>query len=195
MYREKNILKDNYNRNNFTFFNIFKDLYPNTTEFLVDVILYVVIVVNILTILFFTIVKNVEKEIIQTQIFNLLDSIFIIDKNTFSGNVLYENLIKKINSVQIKQEEEEKIKTHNDKIFRNSMIFLLITNIIGIASLFVLWKYQKFDILYYLKKNSILGILVIFTEILFLYIISKNYIYIDRKYIFKTIQQKILKNN
>jgi len=178
--------------------NLFKGLYPNNTELIVDVILYVIIVVNILTILFFTIVKNVEKEIIQTQIDNLLDSI-LVDDNTIKGNILYEQLYKlmkqiiitKLNSIPINQEEEEKTKKHNDEIFKNSMIFLIVINIIAMISLIYLWKSNNFDILYYLKKNFILGIFVIITEILFLYIISKNYIYIDKKYIVKILQQKL----
>lgn len=198
-------IENNYENGNifnkeFSYFNLFKNLYPNTNELAVDIILYVTLVVNILTFLFFTVVKNVEKEIIQTQINNLLDSL-LINEDTVSVNALYEqqykiakqNLIAKINSVQIDQEEEEKIKKHNDEIFKNSMIFLLVINILCIFSLFVLWKYNKFDILYYLKKNFILGIFVILTEILFLYVISKNYMYIDKKYILKILQQKITK--
>lgn len=199
------IIENNYENGNifnkeFSYFNLFKNLYPNTNELVVDIILYVTLVVNILTFLFFTVVKNVEKEIIQTQINNLLDSL-LINEDTVNVNVLYEqqykiakqNLIAKINSVQIDQEEEDKIKKHNDEIFKNSMIFLLVINILCIFSLFVLWKYNKFDILYYLKKNFILGIFVILTEILFLYVISKNYMYIDKKYILKILQQKITK--
>lgn len=189
-----------YTQDDNSLFRLFKDLYPNRTEFIVDVILYVVLVVNILTILFFTIVKNVEKEIIQNQINNLLDST-LIDENTVSENILYEqqyklvkqNLIAKINSIPVNQNEEDKIKKHNDEIFKNSMIFLVIINVIGIICLVFLWRYQNFDILYYLKKNFVLGIFVFLTEILFLYVISKNYMYIDKKYIMKILQQKIIK--
>ena len=189
-----------YTQNDNSLFRLFKDLYPNRTEFIVDVILYVVLVVNILTILFFTIVKNVEKEIIQNQINNLLDST-LIDENTVSENILYEqqyklvkqNLIAKINSIPVNQNEEDKIKKHNDEIFKNSMIFLVIINVIGTICLVFLWRYQNFDILYYLKKNFVLGIFVLLTEILFLYVISKNYMYIDKKYIMKILQQKITK--
>lgn len=189
-----------YTQDDNSLFRLFKDLYPNRTEFIVDVILYVILVFNILTILFFTIVKNVEKEIIQNQINNLLNSI-LIDENTFDESILYEqqykfvkqNLIAKINSIPVNQNEEDKIKKNNDEIFKNSMIFLVIINVIGIICLVFLWRYQNFDILYYLKKNLVLGIFVFLTEIMFLYVISKNYMYIDEKYIMKNLQQKITK--
>ena len=41
-----------------------------------DIIMYVILVCNILTILFFTIVKDIEGEIVKDQINNLLDDIF-----------------------------------------------------------------------------------------------------------------------
>jgi hypothetical protein len=207
LYTLNNISESSYYKNDlekyeskFTFFNLFKDLYPNSTELIVDIILYVIVVVNILTVLFFTIVKNVEKEIIQTQINNLLETT-LIDENTFSGNIFYkeqhkllmQNLVTKLNSIPINKEEEDNIKKNNDEIFKNSMIFLAIINVVSIFLLFILWKNNNFDILYYLKKNAILGIFVIFTEILFLYFISRNYMYIDKKYILKTLQQKISK--
>jgi len=183
--------------------SIFDELYPNNIELFVDIILYVIIVVNILTILFFTLVKDVEKEIVQTQINNILDSILIDEKSlgetTFYNNIpikkynlIKQNIISKLNSFPVNQ-EEDKIKKHNEEIFKNSMIFLAILNVIGIIVLFFLWKYKSFDIIYYLKKNLVLGIFVVLTEILFLYIISKNYIYIDKKYIIKKLQEKITK--
>ena len=180
-------------------------MYPNNIELFVDIILYVIIVVNILTILFFTLVKDVEKEIVQTQINNILDSILIDEKSlgetTFYNNIpikkyynlMKQNVISKLNSFPINKEEEDKIKKHNDEIFKNSMIFLVILNIVGISVLVLLWKLKNFDIVYYLKKNFVLGIFVVLTEILFLYIISKNYIYIDKKYIIKKLQEKITK--
>jgi hypothetical protein len=186
--------------------SLFDELYPNNIELFVDIILYVIIVVNILTILFFTLVKDVEKEIVQIQINNILDSI-LIDEKTLDETTLYngvipikkyynlmkQNLISNLNSVPVNQEEEDKIKKHNDEIFKNSMIFLVILNVIGIIFLVLLWKFKNFDIVYYLKKNFVLGIFVVLTEILFLYIISKNYIYIDKKYIIKNLQKKITK--
>lgn len=184
--------------------NLFYELYPNNIELFVDIILYVIVVINVLTILFFTLVKDVEKEIVQTQINNILDSILVDEKSLdettlYNGSIplkqyyisMKQNLISKLNSIPINQEEEEKIKKHNNEIFKNSMIFLVILNIIGIVILTLLWKFNNFDIVYYLKKNFVLGIFVVLTEILFLYIISKNYMYIDKKYIMKKLQEKI----
>ena len=52
-------------------------------------------------------------------------------------------------------------------------------------------QYSKYDFIYYLKKNIILGIFVIMTELLFLFVISKNYIYIDKKYVLSETMKKI----
>ena len=200
IYGNGQFIQDGNNTN-----SIFDELYQNNIELIVDIILYVIVVVNILTILFFTLVKDVEKQIVQTQIDNILDSI-LVDEKSFGETVfnnesslinkyslLKNNLILKLNSVPVNQEEEDKIKKHNEEIFKNSMIFLAILNVIGIIVLFFLWKYKSFDIIYYLKKNLVLGIFVVLTEILFLYIISKNYMYIDKKYIIKKLQEKTTK--
>jgi hypothetical protein len=211
----------NVSNNNKMFFG---DLYSSYTEMMADIIIYVILVCNILTILFFTLIKDVEGEIVKQQINNLLDDIFnglkdekTENKNTNDTNILNntlnnkqqqqseyifdklnniknnykEELIKKLNDTEIDNESEKKIKENNDIIFNKSLITLGIVNGICIIILFGLWKYKKFDIIYYIKKNLILGIFVIITELIFLYIISKNYIYVDKKYIIMETIKKI----
>ena len=78
-------------------------------------------------------------------------------------------------------------------IFKKSMTFLGVINIVCLVILILLWKYKKFDFMYYIKKNFILGLFVIMTELIFLYIISKNYIYIDKKYVIMETIKKISK--
>lgn len=214
----------------------FSDLYPNYTEMISDIIMYVIIVCNILTILFFTLVKDVEGEIVKQQINNLLDDIFSntednntkplpensknkdsneqnnqilsdLDKLDDKYNVdtvslinklnLYRNTVKmnmrsKIQNFQPDQETEDKIKDNNKAILNKSIIALVIINIAAIICLIGLWLYNRYDYVYYLKKNAILGVFVILTEILFLYVISKNYIYIDKKYVITETIKKII---
>lgn len=191
------------NKNNI----FFGELYKSYSEMIGDIIIYVLLLCNILTILFFTVVKDVEREIVKEQINNLLDDIFNTNninkeynlnsevKNIFDKlNIKYnykEELVKKINEIEISNESEKKIKENNDTIFNNSLIILSIINVFCIVILLGLWKYKNFNIIYYIKKNFILSIFVIITELIFLYIISKNYIYIDKKYIFIETMKKI----
>ena len=202
----------------------FKDLYPSYTEMVADIIMYVVLVCNILTILFFTIIKDIEGEIVKEQINNLLDDIFsditinniendkknnnkpdikntneqnqinlIIQKMEILKNNFNKKLTSKINNIQPDKETEKKIKKNNEEIFKKSLNVLLYINLFCIFLLFALVIYNRYDFVYYLKKNIILGIFVIITELLFLYIISKKYVYIDKKYVIMETMKKILK--
>lgn len=226
---EKNNSKTDYNaiknKNNVNDNMFFKDLYSSYTELISDVIIYVILVCNILTILFFTLIKDVEGEIVKQQINNLLDDIFsdikTNDNSSNNGNKLNDFIIsntnndlqaqnilnkynniknnlkvemtKKLENIGSDTESEKKIKENNEMIFKKSMTFLAIVNIVCLIVLFLLWNYKKFDIIYYIKKNFILGIFVIMTELIFLYIISKNYIYIDKKYVIMETIKKISK--
>jgi len=209
----------NYIKNNNMFF---KDLYSSYTEMISDIIIYVILVCNILTILFFTIIKDVEGEIVKQQINNLLDDIFstikinnnaytdklnnlfisntnnnealiILDKFNNIKNNLKVEMTQKIENITSDKETEKKIKENNEMIFKKSMTFLGLINIVCLVILILLWKYKKFDFMYYIKKNFILGLFVIITELIFLYIISKNYIYIDKKYVIIETIKKISK--
>ena len=100
-------------------------------------------------------------------------------------------MIRKIENINSDIESETKIKENNEMIFKKSMTFLSIINIVCLVILILLWKYKNFDIMYYIKKNIILGLFVILTELIFLYIISKNYIYIDKKYVITETIKKI----
>jgi len=210
---------NNYVKSNNMFF---KDLYSSYTEMISDIIIYVILVCNILTILFFTIIKDVEGEIVKQQINNLLDDIFSIIKinnnvntdklnNLFISNTnnnesqitldnfnniknnLKVEITQKIENITSDKETEKKIKENNEMIFKKSMTFLGVINIVCLVILILLWKYKKFDFMYYIKKNFILGLFVIMTELIFLYIISKNYIYIDKKYVIMETIKKISK--
>jgi hypothetical protein len=225
IYHEKNTnervsnIQSNKERNNNRFFD---KLYPSYTEMISDIIIYVILVCNILTILFFTLIKDIEGDIVKKQINYLLDDIFNIksddknDNNESNGmnNIIktnnqdiqtiynkwndvkntYKNeIIKKLNETATDNESEKLIKENNDKIFNKSLLVLGIVNGICIIILFILWKYNKFDIMYYIKKNFILGIFVIITELVFLFAITKNYIYIDKKYVMMETMKKISK--
>lgn len=210
----ENIKSGNTVKNNNIFF---KDLYSSYTEMISDIIIYVILVCNILTILFFTIIKEVEGEIVKQQINNLLDDIFstikfnnntdnvnnlyisnsndkeknILDKFNNTKNNLNVEFIRKIENITSDIETEKKIKENNEIIFKKSMTFLAIINIVCLVILILLWKYKNFDFMYYIKKNLILGLFVIVTELIFLYIISKNYIYIDKKYVITETIKKL----
>uniref|UniRef100_A0A6C0I6T2 Uncharacterized protein n=1 Tax=viral metagenome TaxID=1070528 RepID=A0A6C0I6T2_9ZZZZ len=258
-------LKINQKKNNM----YFGDLYPSYTEMLSDIIIYVILVCNILTVLFFTIVKDIEGNIVKQQINYLLDDIFSSVKNTngtetqtintnenknieeikklynvntpeeikklydvntpeeikkliqdninnsniknsnntnqFDPELIIQNFQKykqdlktslknSINNLQSDNITEQKIKKNNDEIFKKSIMILSIVNIICLILLAVLWFYNKYDIVYYLKKNIILSLFVIVTELLFLYIISNKYMYIDKKYVMMETIKKINKN-
>jgi hypothetical protein len=164
-----------------SFKRFFSELYPNYIECISDIIIYVLIVCNILTILFFTIVKDVEGEIVKQQINNLLDDIFINIKNpNYNSNINHRNQLlndkndkksdnnlinqnfsindikiffkKKMEEIKIDEETENKIKENNNKILKISLFTLLIINILCIIILFVLWKINNYDYIYYLKK-------------------------------------------
>lgn len=183
----------------------FNELYPNYTEMISDIIIYVILVCNILTILFFTLVKDVEGEIVKEQINNILSDIIPKIKINKDINFMKNNinkldeflnnfeikLISNFDKLGINEEIENKIKKNNEEIFKKSMVSLLILNVVCFIILILLWKFNKFDFVYYLKKNLILGIFVIFTELIFLYIISKKYIYIDKKYVILETLKKI----
>lgn len=200
---------------------LFGSIYPTYTEMISDIILYVIVVCNILTILFFTLVKDIEGDIVKQQINNLLDDIFIdnnmnnpkksdselhnapqnnyvnsdttklINMINLYKNDIKNNMLNRMQNYKPDENSENIIKDNNEKIFNKSMIALAIINVSSIIVLFILWKYNKFDIVYYIKKNLILGIFVVLTEILFLYVISKNYIYIDKKYVLTETLKKI----
>ena len=231
--------------------NYFNELYPSYTEMISDIIIYVILVCNILTILFFTLVKDIEGNIVKQQINYLLDDVFsnikyednVNDEENINGgenindgeNINEDDILKKIkelttsdfsdkNSLQTKNNErnivkkikqyltnlnitlkskltqiqpeettETKIKENNQEIFNKSMIILSIINVICIILLIGLWFYNKYDYIYYLKKNIILSIFVIITELIFLYVISNKYMYIDKKYVLMETLKKINK--
>ena len=173
-----------------------------------------------MTILFFTLLKKIESDIVKKQITDILDDIFLNNEDTtiFSNvnlpkiynfkNKVIDNfnididilqkiqsnfkiyLKTKLNNIQSDTHNDNDIKINNEKIFKKSMLALLTINIICIFLLFALWSLNKYDIVYYLKKNLVLCVFVLLTELIFVYFITKKYVYIDKKYILLQLLNK-----
>ena len=174
-------------------------LYKNYTEMIADNLMYIVLIFNIITILFFTIIIKIEKEITKKQLLN------VFNKYSIFKNVKIDN----IDSIQIDGESyfqtynnkssvnknhtsdvDIEIENNNRKVIRSTFKLLVIVNIITLISLFILYIISPYDLLSFIFKNSINSFILLLIEILFVYVITVNYIYIDENFLIKYIIQK-----
>ena len=101
-----------YPKNKVFFFN---ELYSSYTEMISDVIIYVILVCNILTILFFTIVKDIEGEVIKDQLYNILNDVFMESNKNNDINYLQRQSDENMNNIE-NNEDNNPLKNNINKI-------------------------------------------------------------------------------
>ena len=177
-------------------------LYKNYTEMIADNLMYIVLIFNIITILFFTIIIKIEKEITKKQLLNVFNK-YSIFKNVKIDNIdsikidgksintyLNNNNNKSVKNKSHTSDVDIEIENNNRKVIRSTFKLLVIVNIITLISLFILYIISPYDLLSFIFKNSVNSFILLLIEILFVYIITVNYIYIDENFLIKYIIQK-----
>ena len=176
--------------------NVSNDLYDNYFSLTADVILSITVIATVLTILFFTIGKIVEKRILEKQIQNIvrdLNESFIYQ---YGKDSFYDKLKEALENYKPDKSADEKINDNNTVIFNNTIKIVTSMNIIACVILLILYLLSKkmkkdMNIGYYIFKNIILTICVTLTELFFLLYISNQYMYVDSNFLYK----HILKHN
>ena len=175
-------------------------LYKNYTEMIADNLMYIVLIFNIITILFFLVVIKIEKEITKKQLLNVfnkysilknirIDNIDSIQVQEESLNTYLNNNNNSVNKNH-KSDLDIEIENNNRKVIRSTFKMLVIVNIITLISLFILYIINTYDILSFIFKNSVNSFILLLIEILFVYIITVNYIYIYENFLIKYIIKK-----
>ena len=167
--------------------------------FISNIFIHVAVMSLFLTIFFFTIAANQEKNIVEKQIN------FIVDE--FIGNILFpldnslkEYIKRKINSKledakNDLKDQDKKVNVQNNKIIKKAFTFALIFLIIvifivGITSFY--YKWPSHYIYYLIYSNIITLIFVAITETAFLFLIAKEYYSVDPNKIKLKILDKLL---
>ena len=168
----------------------------NKVVFSTNILIHVLIMSIFLTIFFFTVAKNVEKEIVEDQVDYILEDLI---GNTFKGlsnenkNIIKTEIDKKFNSESLKNSDNEVIQ-QNQKIFNKSLRFLAIICsilIIIIVILYIIYRYNLSDIKLLTISAIVSLIMVALTETSFLFLIAKNYLSADPKQIKLKIINKL----
>jgi len=159
-----------------------------------NILIHVLIMSIFLTIFFFTVAKNVEKDIVKEQIRYVLDD-FI--GNTFKGldssqkQYIKKQINEKLNTDSLK-ESDKKVQEQNKIIFNKSLVFLAVIVSILFFIIFALYLIYRFDIKYIklLGISALISLIfVAVTETSFLLLIAKSYLSADPNQIkFKIIK-------
>jgi len=168
----------------------------NKVVFLTNILLHVLLMSIFLTIFFFTIAKNVEKQIVEDQVKYIMDDLI---GNTFKG---LDNNEKELIKKQVDEEfssdslknEDIKVIQQNKKVFDKSLIFLSILCSILIVIIVIMYIIYRFEFSY-IKLLGISAlfslIMVALTETSFLFLIAKNYLSADPNNIKLKIIEKL----
>ena len=156
----------------------------NISLFTTNILIHVLIMSIFLTIFFFTVAKNVEKDIVKEQIRYVLDD-FI--GNSFKGldssqkQYIKKQINEKLNTDSLK-ESDKKVQEQNKIIFNKSLVFLAVIVSILFFIIFALYLIYRFDIKYIklLGISALISLIfVAVTETSFLLLIAKSYLSAD----------------
>ena len=167
---------------------IYKDNFKNDTIGLcINITLHVLILFSFLTLLFFTVIANYEKEQVKSQLFPLINNkvtkLLINFDSWWDKNVQFIPFPWKIvgNYSKIKMYDNmnpsEEVVDNNDKL-RNNSIFTIITLFFILILLIIYFKYvkkRKFGLKFILNENLLIFSFVGILEFLFFWFIIKNY--------------------
>jgi len=168
----------------------------NKVVFLTNILIHVLLMSIFLTIFFFTVAKNVEKQIVEDQVKYILGDLI---GNTFKGldnnekELIKKQVDKEFSSVSLKNEDIRVIQ-QNKKVFDKSLSFLAVLCSILIVIIVIMYIIYRFEFSYI----KLLGISALFslimvavTETSFLFLIAKNYLSADPNNIKLKIIEKL----
>lgn len=172
-------------------------LYDNYYSMTADVLLNISVIASVITILFFTIGHQIEKQILYKQLENILRDAKESFIYNYSKPYFYEELKNNFDNYKPDKSIDAQIDENNDKIFKNTLKLVAIMNGSVIFILFILWvvsRHYKKDMKlgYYISKNIILCIFITFTELFFLFYISKQQMYVDSNFVYKYILKRYI---
>lgn len=149
------------------------------------IILSFILTATFISIFFFTYVANVEADIIKTQISNVINDfanstnlVLTPTQKSKIGKIIVENL-----SMPDMSEEDANAQKTNNQLVKKSVIIFGILVGVGILLVFVLWYFNRFDILDIIKYSLVILAIVAMTELFFVTVVIKNYRLIDQNYI------------
>ena len=189
-------IDDYYNYKNVVYTD--NALYNNYTEMIADNLMYIVLIFNIITILFFIVVVKIEKEVTKKQLLNVFNKYSIfknikidnIDSLNIGGKSINMNNDNPVDKNNHTSDIDIEIENNNRKVIRSTFKMLVIVNIITLISLFILYLISPYNVISFIIKNSVNSFILLLIEILFVYVITVNYIYIDENFLIKYIIQK-----
>ena len=126
----------------------------------------------IVPLLFFTYGSYIEKQIVKSQI------IRIIQELKSSANVIgfqIPNI-----DITVDKKLDDLVEENNTKLLKLAAITLVIGSVVGyLMVVYLWWIRQSFSFTHMIRKDLLLLLLIVITEILFFTVISKNYRTID----------------
>lgn len=174
------------------------------TNFSLDIVLHVLILFTFLTIFFFAYVSKLEKQSLDSTVSNVINN----NTNTFLGKFdefskKYDvkvnwNIINNIadNLVKNSQGESPEIKKNNDKLFKGSIIAIIIGFILFIISVIFLKYYMNYDVHigHILLLNIVIFSITGVIEYLFFMNVASKYVPVTPDVISNTILERLKYN-
>lgn len=149
------------------------------------IILSFVIIATFIAVFFFTYVSDIEADIIKTQIDKVITDfvsttniVLTPDQKSQVGEIITENL-----TVPDMSEDDRKAAETNRDLIKKSMIIFGSLVGAGLLLVIVLWYRYRFDILDIFKYSLIMLGVIAMTELLFVTLVTKNYVLIDQNYL------------
>lgn len=161
-----------------------------------NMILNIVLISCFVGIFYFTYAAKVEQTVIQNQVQLVVDS-FTNNVSNVVDTQQYQNQINNFLTISPTQQSnfdqmDASVAANNEKLLLWSGLFFVIFFILGIISVFFIWKKNKdFSLLTLISRNIILLFAIALTEFSFLYFIASNYMTADTNYVKKIIIDSI----
>lgn len=190
----------------------------NWPESTTNILIHSLFMVLFLSIFFFTVVTRVERDIITTQLNTAMTNIktsFKSDKNIghiFETDSGLANDLSYIsagstgftgsagstggeNNLNTSSTNRGETSVHNEKIFINAIIVLVVLTLVVIIVSFIIWYFYKVDIKKILLFNLIMICVIITVEISFLFGIVRNYVIVDEQKIKESMLNAMVEVN
>ena len=169
--------------------------------FIANILIHIAVMSSFLTIFFFTIAANQEKNILEEQINFILNSLVGNTLKPFSDtqkDTIKNNLNDTMNKARDNlKSADEKVKKQNNTIIKKAFKFLgILVGIIAVIIIFmgIYFKWNKDNWMFLLISATMGLFFVAAIETLFLFLIAKGYYSVDPRKIKKKIVDKFLDN-
>lgn len=180
------------------------------SKFVATILLQVILFFIFLTVFFFTYTVKQEQNILITQIQFIINETvgpflkFLNrsknDQPPTTYTEIYNNIIEKINSINISKDQDKEVSDNNKKVIQKTTKILTIISIIVLFLVFVLWIisnrlnnsfFKSFNLLKIIGESSIILLFVAITEFIFLKFFASKFITIDINELKAAILEKV----